>query len=291
MSKSEIREKIHEKIDDLINKYEDTDFFEELLSCFSEKIPQFLEKQKKNIDDRKEISECTQNIALTIYEHQCKNFFYNTCTGVVLKTTENNGGLRFISNDELFFKIIEHIPQKYLFNKNIIFRIIRNKIKNTPFYKWKPCEKATNEITEIFATLFDGLKHEEKYLSARFIMSFIGSIICHDDEWEQQQQIWWGNNPNEITAFLSNILCQTFRMNYTSITQIKHKFGHGKYDFEKIFFIYIPNYKNRKRIFKCIQNNHELFFATCFLMHEKYPCNYWKNHKLFEKSVDFRPKN
>lgn len=285
-----IKNEIYKSVDNVIETYRgNTEFMKKLLDIYKYKIPVFIHKQKKIIDDREMLYTDIKETANIIIQQHCRNkYIYSYDINSFYEISETNDSLNIINSDIIYLRIKEQIPQNLNTHKHQIFKIVKKYLKSQHLLTWKPDENVINKMIFMVNKLF---ADQDVTL---YFMSMIGSIIAgNEGDWFNHDyvHIWHGDGSQQFIKFIEELLYQrTFytKCNTNVLHTIKTSYSSSsKIPLEKIWYIHI-NDINRKRTLKLLNSNQELFWISCYHVSLCYPCSYWAEQPLIKNLQEFK---
>jgi hypothetical protein len=272
----------------LIDKYSCD--LQELNTIYNEKIPVFIERQISTVNKKKMIeSEIKSFIDQLWIKYCCETYYHNPHPDMNAYYSIDESGVRLIPSDCIMFRIWDVIPSEFQNYKGMIWKQIKNRIREKYWLTYNPPKSWVDKIVERTALMFASANE------SLFLLYLIGMSINRKNYLMFDEGIillWQGSKVQNVIDFFQEFIHSHVRHASSLFHQIKQQYN-TKYDPDKVFMLHFPS-QDRHRLFKILRKEAEVFFIVCNYIYNNHSLDDFNNvhnvtrlHPFKDSSVFF----
>ena len=243
---------IKDVIDNLLKEHDKDD----LLKVFKEKVPNFIERAIKKMQERSLNREQIDDTINNIYKKYCINrYLYHPNINGFYEIVDFQ--LKKLSSDRILLNLRHYIPESLIQYRTQIMRSLKANICKNVLVEWNPPKKCITRITNFIKQLFNS---EDETI---YFMTIIGGIVNNREDIIIDKDIihmWYGprltSTLDMIQQLIYNSMCS-----YSSFWNRVKKRMH-KYPLQQIWYLHFPK-RNTERVTKVLKSSPELFICVC----------------------------
>ena len=248
------------------------------LKFLKEKVPNFIERAIKKMQERSLHKEQIDDTINTIYKKHCVNrYLYHPNINGFYEIVDFQ--LKKLSSDRILLNLRHFIPETLIQYRTQIMRSLKANICKNVLIEWTPPKKCINRITNFIKQLFNS---EDETI---FFMTIIGAIVNNREDIIIDKDIihmWYGPRLTSTLDLIQQLIYNSM-CSYSSFWNRVKKRMH-KYPLQQIWYLHFPK-RNTERLTKVLKSSPELFICVCSYYFRNNSLSKWEKNPLICRTL------